>query len=78
MTKAIEYNFIESWEDWDTLETMAICLYDCVLLDSIAEKTGFKNASRVNIWADCGKIEFYAEDDKEPVTFSFVASLVLE
>lgn len=48
------------------------------LLDSIAEKTGFKNASRVNIWADCGKIEFYAEDDKEPVTFSFVASLVLD
>lgn len=75
MSKAIENAFVESWEEWDQLEVMAICLYDCVLVDNVAEQVGFKHASRVNVWADCGKVEFYAEDDKEPVTFNFSVTL---
>lgn len=72
----LEFQFVESWEAWDEIETFCLQFYNCPLKQDVAEQVGFGHAAIVILSADDCVVQFMETDDSEPVEFTFIAKLL--
>jgi len=77
MGKGIEFQFVESWDAWDEVETFCLQFYKCALKQSLANIVGFPMADIVIVDCEHCVIQVFETNESEPIEFKFSAQVVL-
>lgn len=77
MSKGIEYQFCEYWENWDELDTFALQFYNAKLLPHVQKIVGWDVAEVMSIDCSSSIVSFYLADGTTQ-DFPFKAELVVD
>lgn len=77
MIKGLEYQFCESWENWDEVDTFALQFYDAKLRPEIARLVGWDVADVLTVDCSSSTVSFYMADGTEQ-TYKLSAQLVVD
>jgi hypothetical protein len=72
--KGIEHQIVESWQEWDQLDTFTMMFMDCVLLHHVAVMVGSDFAESVVINTEASSVQIYL-DENNYVEFELKVSL---